>query len=62
MILAYVIQAYGDMGFASWTGAILMAASLSAVNRLSVAVGAWPKTGPAVPRPKVIETSEASRA
>jgi len=62
MILVYVIQAYGDMGFASWTGAVLMAASLATINRLSVAVGAWPKTTRALPKVAVSEASPASRA
>lgn len=63
MILAYVIQAYGDMGFASWTGAVLTAASLSTIHRLSVAVGAWPKATRPVPRaPAVSAASEAPRA
>lgn len=60
MILAYLLQAYGDMGFASWTGAVLMAASLATVNRLSVAVGAWSRTARAAH--KLIEASGASRA
>ena len=62
MILAYVIQAYGDMGFASWTGAVLMAASLATVNRLSVAVGGWPRTTRAVPKIALSEASPTSRA
>lgn len=42
VIIAYLVQAWGDMGTQSWTGTLLLAASLALVGKLAVAAGAWP--------------------
>jgi hypothetical protein len=40
--VAFMVQAYGDMGLQSWTGVFLLAVALASVSQLAVAVGAWP--------------------
>jgi hypothetical protein len=40
--VAFIVQAYGDMGLQSWTGVFLLAIALASVSQLAVAVGAWP--------------------
>jgi hypothetical protein len=47
VVVAFMAQAYGDMGLQSWTGIFLLAAALASSSQLAVAVGAWP---PALPR------------
>jgi hypothetical protein len=42
MAIAYLLQAYGDMGLQSWGGAFLLAACVAAPGVLAVRVGAWP--------------------
>ncbi|HEY3449721.1 MAG TPA: O-antigen ligase family protein [Myxococcales bacterium] len=42
MAIAYLLQAYGDMGLQSWGGAFLLAAALAAPGLLAVRTGAWP--------------------
>jgi hypothetical protein len=51
-VIIYTNQMYGDMGFTSSTGGILMAASLAAAGRLSVTSGGWPQG--------VVKTQEAA--
>jgi hypothetical protein len=41
-IVAFMLQAYGDMGLQSWTSMWLLAVSLAMSAKLAVAVGAWP--------------------
>jgi hypothetical protein len=47
-VVVYCIQAYGDMGLQSVEGTTLLAAALTVVGKLAVAVGAWPSSS-AVP-------------
>lgn len=42
MAIAYLLQAYGDMGLQSWGGAILLAACIAAPASVAVRLGAWP--------------------
>jgi hypothetical protein len=42
VVLLYLIQCYGDMGFVSWTGSVTLAAALCVAGKLAVAAGAWP--------------------
>lgn len=46
VVLVYMIQCYGDMGFVSWTGSITLAAALCVAGKLAVAAGAWPPRRP----------------
>jgi hypothetical protein len=41
-VAVYLVQAYGDMGLVSWTGAFTLAAALAVAARLAPATGAWP--------------------
>lgn len=43
-IIAYMIQAWGDMGTQSWVGTFLLAVSLALIGKLAVATGAWPSS------------------
>jgi hypothetical protein len=40
-LIAYQLQAWGDMGVQAWTGVLLLAGAVATASRLSVAVGAW---------------------
>lgn len=42
IVLAYVVQAWGDMGATSWVGTILLSVALAVAGQLSVATGGWP--------------------
>jgi len=41
-LIAYTIQAWGDMGIQGWGTCFIAAASLAVVGQLAPAVGAWP--------------------
>jgi hypothetical protein len=43
VIIAFVNQAFGDMGLQSWMGTFLLACALTVAGKLAVAVGAWPQ-------------------
>jgi hypothetical protein len=51
VIIAYAVQAYGDMGVQSWMSVFLVATALAVSGKLAVAVGAWPERVRA-PRPQ----------
>lgn len=42
VMVAYVVQAWGDMGTQSWTSVLLLAAALAGSAGLAVATGGWP--------------------
>jgi hypothetical protein len=41
VIMAYVIQAWGDMGLQSWVGVFVLAGALAIAGKLAVSTGAW---------------------
>jgi len=46
-LIAYAIQAWGDMGLQGWGTSFIAAAALAVVGQLAPAVGAWPSRRPA---------------
>lgn len=46
MVVIVAVQAYGDMGLASWTAIFLLAMSLAVAAKCAVAVGAFPWPSP----------------
>jgi hypothetical protein len=42
VLVAYMLQGWGDMGIQSWLDSFLAAAALAVAGQLAVAVGAWP--------------------
>lgn len=42
VVLVYMIQCYGDMGFVSWTASFTLALAIVASGKLAVATGGWP--------------------
>ncbi len=48
-VIAYFVQAYGDMGVVGWMGAMLVASATAVVARLATRTGAYPVL-PAAPR------------
>ncbi|MCC6811045.1 MAG: hypothetical protein IT381_26685 [Deltaproteobacteria bacterium] len=54
-IIAFELQAWGDMGIENWSGVFLVAASIAAASRLAVATGAWGRApAAAVEAPKLV--------
>jgi O-antigen ligase len=49
-VVAFMGQAYGDMGLQSWEGSFLLALALSVAAQLAAAVGAWPAPSTALAR------------
>lgn len=52
-VIAFQLQAWGDMGIVNWAGVFLVAGACAAASRLAVASGAWgpaPAAAPAVER------------
>lgn len=47
-VLAYVMQAWGDMGTQSWISLFLLAAAIAAAGKLAVANGGWPAAAAAL--------------
>lgn len=43
-ILLFLVLNWGDMGFQTWSGSLLLATALAVAGQLSVAVGAWPRS------------------
>ncbi len=46
-LIAYAIQAWGDMGIQGWGTTFIAAAALAVIGQLAPAVGAWPARRPA---------------
>ena len=42
MVLVYMIQCYGDMGFVSWTASFTLALAIAVAGKLAVGAGGWP--------------------
>ena len=42
IVVVYLIQAYGDLGFSAWNGVFIMGPALAIVAKLAVHTGAWP--------------------
>jgi len=47
IVLVYLIQAYGDVGLASWSGVFILGPVLAIVGKVAVLTGAWPGRRPA---------------
>ena len=46
VVVVYLVQCYGDMGFVSWTGAFTLSLALCVAGKLAVSAGAWPAALP----------------
>lgn len=42
VVVAWLVQAWGDMGSQSWVGTLLLSVSFALAGKLAVATGAWP--------------------
>jgi hypothetical protein len=42
IVVVYIAQAYGDIGFAEWNAVFIVAPALAIVGKLAVLTGAWP--------------------
>jgi hypothetical protein len=42
IVLVYLIQGYGDLGFSAWNGVFILGPALAIVAKLAVHTGAWP--------------------
>jgi hypothetical protein len=48
MLLIYMNHGYGDLGFGTQTGVVLMAVALALIGKVALTTGAWPAKGRAV--------------
>lgn len=48
-VVAYMVQAFGDIGLGSFTGVYIIAPALAVAGKLAVATGAWGKAKPPEP-------------